>query len=124
MEKTPQEIQALKDNWLADPIWDIEHTEGFEEYAPELKAFREEWEIKWAADEEERIKLTFKYQAQQILNALDGLPAGADPVARIANLQVRATLLLAEQVHHVAEGLDDLVSNNEQEFAMFLHNFK
>lgn len=40
--KTPQEIEDLKRNWLSDPCWDIEDTEGFEEYREELIAFSEQ----------------------------------------------------------------------------------
>jgi hypothetical protein len=40
MRKTLAEIEALKRNWLADPIWDIETTKGFEQHKKELKEFR------------------------------------------------------------------------------------
>ena len=40
MSKTREEVEALKANWLQDPCWDIEKTEGFEEYASELLSFR------------------------------------------------------------------------------------
>lgn len=123
MEKTPQELQALKDNWLDDPIWEIERTEGFEEYASELKAFREEWEAKWKADQEEGIKLTFKFQAQQILAALEPLD-GETVDWTLAVQQVKATLLLAEQVKRVADGLDDLITRDEQDFMTALYNIK
>jgi hypothetical protein len=38
--KTREEVEALKANWLSDPIWDIEDTEGFEEYRAELREYR------------------------------------------------------------------------------------
>lgn len=38
--KTQDEIEELKRQWLADPIWDVEVTEGFEEHRDELLAFR------------------------------------------------------------------------------------
>lgn len=38
--KTKEEIDELKSQWLADGIWDIEDTEGFEEHRKELLAFR------------------------------------------------------------------------------------
>jgi hypothetical protein len=44
--KTKEEIDSLKQNWLGDPCWDIETTEGFEEYYYELKCFRLEEEEK------------------------------------------------------------------------------
>ncbi len=38
--KTKKEIEDLKANWKADPCWDIEVTEGFEDHKEELKVFR------------------------------------------------------------------------------------
>jgi hypothetical protein len=45
-EKTHDEIEALKKNWLNDPCWDIEDTEGFEEHHDELYIYRLEMELK------------------------------------------------------------------------------
>jgi hypothetical protein len=53
--RTPEEIEALKRNWLSDPCWDIEHTDGFEAHQEELAAFRNDWQAKWDA----------KYEAQR-----------------------------------------------------------
>ena len=39
--KTREEVEELKVAWMNDAIWDIEDTEGFEEYREELLAFRE-----------------------------------------------------------------------------------
>ncbi len=47
--KTQAELKALKDNWLSDPCWDIEDSEGFEEHKKELLKFRKEKEQEWAA---------------------------------------------------------------------------
>ncbi len=47
--KTPAEIEQLKTNWLNDPCWDIETTEGFEAHTEELKAFHDEQRVKWIA---------------------------------------------------------------------------
>lgn len=47
--KTLQEIQELKRNWLSDPIWDLEETEGFEAHREELLAFRKAKEAEWSA---------------------------------------------------------------------------
>ncbi|MFX1487479.1 MAG: hypothetical protein ACFFBS_10400, partial [Promethearchaeota archaeon] len=35
-EKTREEIEKLKQDWMLDPFWDIEDTEGFELYRNEL----------------------------------------------------------------------------------------
>lgn len=43
-------IEDLKQNWRNDPCWDIERTEGFEEYAGELLEYRLQYEY-------ERIKV-------------------------------------------------------------------
>lgn len=40
--KTREEVDALKKSWLKDGCFDIEDTEGFEEYRDELKLFSEE----------------------------------------------------------------------------------
>ena len=51
MAKTHLEIMELKAIWDRDPCWDIETTEGFEEHAEELRAYRwqkeDEWRQKW-----------------------------------------------------------------------------
>jgi hypothetical protein len=38
--KTRAEVDDLKAQWKADPCWDIEDTEGFEEYRAELFDWR------------------------------------------------------------------------------------
>lgn len=48
--KSPEEIEALKENWSNDPCWDIEDTEGFEAYREELVAFAAEKRAEWDAD--------------------------------------------------------------------------
>jgi cyclopropane fatty-acyl-phospholipid synthase-like methyltransferase len=42
--KTPNDVHKLKEQWLIDPCWDIEETEGYEEYRDELKTWREQFE--------------------------------------------------------------------------------
>lgn len=41
------EIDKLKTDWLQDPCWDLEDTEGFEAHREELLAFRHEQERRW-----------------------------------------------------------------------------
>jgi len=41
---TREQIEKLKASWAADPCWDIEDTDGFEEYRDELAAFAAERE--------------------------------------------------------------------------------
>jgi hypothetical protein len=45
--KNREEIEALKQDWHADPCWDIEETEGFEAHREELEAYRLECEAAW-----------------------------------------------------------------------------
>lgn len=40
--KSTEEMAELKRQWLADPAWDIEDTEGFEEHHEELLRWRKE----------------------------------------------------------------------------------
>lgn len=54
--KTKTEVEALKREWAADPIWDIEDTEGFEEYRDELIAFREKKEKEWKEQKEKELR--------------------------------------------------------------------
>ncbi len=44
--KTMEEVEKLKREWSADPIWDIEETEGFQDYEKDLKIYRLEVENK------------------------------------------------------------------------------
>ena len=45
--KTEAEVTQLKVEWASDPCWDIEDTEGFEEYHDELLAYRIQMEQHW-----------------------------------------------------------------------------
>jgi|GEM_PF-1661917 len=46
-KKTQEELYRLKQDWLSDPCWDIEDTDGFEEHREELEAFHKEQSQKW-----------------------------------------------------------------------------
>jgi hypothetical protein len=48
MTKTREEIEQLKKSWAADPIWDIEDSEGFEEHRDELAKFHLQKRVEWA----------------------------------------------------------------------------
>lgn len=54
--KTEQEVRQLKANWLNDPCWDLEMTEGFEEYEKELLAYREMKEAQWHEEVEDKLR--------------------------------------------------------------------
>jgi hypothetical protein len=49
--KTPEQLDNLKANWLEDPCWDIEATEGFELHQTELYIFRLQTELQDARAE-------------------------------------------------------------------------
>ena len=53
---TSTDLQGLKEQWKADPIWDIYETEGFEEHREELKAYQKEWEEIWESGRIERLE--------------------------------------------------------------------
>jgi hypothetical protein len=46
-KKTKKQLDELKAQWESDPIWDIEDTEGFEDYRNELAKYRKETENRW-----------------------------------------------------------------------------
>lgn len=54
--KTRDEVEALKDNWKHDPCWDIETTEGFDEYYDELITYRKTCELRWKEKHEQHQK--------------------------------------------------------------------
>jgi len=52
--KARHQVERLKIAWLADPLWDIEDTEGFEEHHNELVQFRKAAQERWKAAEQAR----------------------------------------------------------------------
>lgn len=54
--KTREEVEKLKRDWVYDPCWDIETTDGFEEYKDELKAFSEEKRIEFEKQYKENLR--------------------------------------------------------------------
>lgn len=53
-KKSRKDVEQLKLNWLNDPIWDLEETDGFEEFSEELLRFRLMMEKKWEKIAKER----------------------------------------------------------------------
>ena len=53
---TEQEIKELKNEWILDPIWDIEDTDGFEDHYDELMLFRMEQEMLWHIEREKNLQ--------------------------------------------------------------------
>jgi hypothetical protein len=50
MMKSPEEVEQLKREWCAAPEWELETTEGFEEYRDELLSFQISQRQKWLAE--------------------------------------------------------------------------
>jgi len=50
--KSQEEIEALKNDWLKDSIWDIEETHGFEAHYDELLEFRLSQQAIWKKEYE------------------------------------------------------------------------
>jgi hypothetical protein len=129
MTRTTEELNALKASWSKDPCWDIETTEGFEDHAGELLAFRKEHEAKWEAQRKEKLDKRMGWignrnfvslaesirtpeEIEAVLSSLDrqvGDCGSAVAYAQfeIARAQVHASLLIAIQINRVAEALEE-----------------
>jgi hypothetical protein len=123
---TQEDVERLKTGWSKDPCWDVEETEGFEEFKEELLAWRKEQE---AIAEERYLDLQAK-RIKKVVNEtgcdeevalalstfgeIDFEITRADEEggnkAQIAH--AKATLLLAAQVKRVADVLEAI---NERE---------
>ena len=73
-KKTREDVEALKKNWLADPCWDIEETEGFEEFYAELYAFRLANEREWETPKITAI-MTSRGNFYRVTDGDAGIPA-------------------------------------------------
>ncbi len=142
--KNRDELEALKANWLKDPCWDIESTEGFEDHQEELLAFRKETEAKWkAAHESSRLNrmrwigdndpvtladsIRTPEEIEVILHMLDHQVGDCGSAVAYANFvitraQVRASLLIAIQIKRVADLLED--PGSELDFSTKLYKVK
>jgi hypothetical protein len=54
--KTRAEVDELKAQWLADPVWDLEETPGFEAHRQELLAWRAREEAEMECRHRERLE--------------------------------------------------------------------
>lgn len=134
MKKTPEEIEHLKASWLKDPCWDIEDSEGFEEHHAELLAYRLECEAKWNAKHKasadarvmkihdelgivDPITNLYLYTFAEIEIEIAKADDSEGEVAALSLQQAnaRATLLLAAQVKRVADELEFMRTNQEDE---------
>lgn len=71
--KSREEIEELKKQWLADGVWDIENTEGFEAHKDELLNFRVDTERARASRAQDKQLGDALKRAQLIRDINDGL---------------------------------------------------
>lgn len=89
--KTREEVDALKVNWLSDPIWNIYETVGFEENQQELKEFQGKAERQWKENSEKQIhqrarKLNCSVELVGYIELLEGkLERMQDTIIGLAN---------------------------------------
>lgn len=74
--RTAAEIVELKRNWLNDPCWDIEDTEGFEYHYMELRRWREALEDERRVQEINRVTtrgahLGFTYDQMRFIEGME-----------------------------------------------------
>ncbi len=81
---TREQVEELKRQWLADPCWDLEETEGAAPYRDELIGFRHEMEARW---ERERTEWLEKRAAEL------GIPGNLALVEYIEGLEERLVRL-------------------------------
>lgn len=55
-KQAPEALTKLKNEWQADPCWDLEDTDGFEAHRDELLAYRLECEAKWTAEKQAQLE--------------------------------------------------------------------
>jgi hypothetical protein len=143
---TQNQINDLKANWLKDPCWDIENTEGFEDHEEELLSYRKEVEAEWDAKHKAKAEKRADYVRVQtgVLNAdivsalhtwndienevgaqdrfIGLFSETAEQVnAELLQAQVRATLLLAAQVKRVADAIKAQNENEQVDFMTRLY---
>jgi hypothetical protein len=95
--QTRDEVEKLKMSWCRDPIWDIETTEGFEEYRDELFAYRKECEQKWEQNRQKKIEEE-KAEAEKL-----GLYGLYQKIKELEELQERHDLAIT----YLTEGNSD-----------------
>lgn len=53
--KNRSDVDRLKSQWVSDPCWDIEDTDGFEDYRDELVQFSLEMKQEWQERYQQRL---------------------------------------------------------------------
>ena len=94
-----EEVEKLKREWVADPIWDLEDTEGFEEYREELLEFSLEQQKIWE-EETEEAKENEKEYARSL--GVEGLYNLVKKLENKCEKYEKAIILLSEDKKHEA----------------------
>jgi|CXWL01.1.fsa_nt_gi hypothetical protein len=130
--RTSEEIEKLKASYKHDPCWDIEDSEGFEDYHDELLAWRKEYEAECEAKNQEldnqRIEkvmnvtgigkadkdlLLSLFTWKEIENNIHGTERNTDdPQVSMIGSLVRATLLQAAQLKRIADALESMADGD------------
>ncbi len=102
--KTIKEVEALKAQWLKDPSWDIENTDGFEEYAVELAGFTIEHQAIWRAAREKAEAEAYRNTPASEATLRDMFAAAVVPeLAR--GFTDRYAEIIAERAYKIADAM-------------------
>ena len=92
--KTREEVSKLKRDRVNDNCWDLECTEGFEEYHDELLKYRQEKEVEW-----ETQRLAYLQEKSITL----GCPGNLDLVRYIEKLEYDLAEVRKILTRHIEE---------------------
>lgn len=85
VKRSPEDLINLKNEWCADPYWDLEDSPGFEAHHDELQAFSQELDARWDAENHARL--------EERANLL-GCPGNLELAQYIEALEYRIDLLI------------------------------
>ena len=127
--KTREDVEALKNNWLADPCYDLASVEGFEEFHSELDAFQDEQEANWKQFRAERLNKRKQWigdndyaslaediftpeEIESTLRSLDHQVGDGDSATDFANFKisqalVRSNILITIQLKRIGDLLEE-----------------
>jgi hypothetical protein len=101
--KSREEVEKLKSDWKSDPCWDIEDTEGFEEYHDELAGFSDVCNREWKQKAKEKQESDPLYQAKERIKRA-GQAVGDGSVEFVNGMTLRAMtyalIAIAEELRH------------------------
>jgi len=68
-------VEKLKQDWVKDPCWDIEDTEGFEGFREELQAFSRAMKLFWKSQAETALAAKAKLTCP-LMSIMEGFNGG------------------------------------------------